>query len=486
MTINTGVSNNLRRPQTFHTFTYAFAFASLVPVPLRVALIGMKSSAGTAVAGTVYEVVDVIQTDALFGIGSELALMCRKAFETAAKLGKGPKVFAVAIAEPGAGTANVKTITVTGTATADGNHIVRVAGRTITIGVRSGDAQNTVATAISNALKAVAENLPVVITVATNVVTLTHATKGVNGVDVAVSVEQQVAGSALAVANTVVGAGVADHQTAIDALAPLPFDGIVFANHAAADITEINTDITARWNNAEKRWRWYFLGEMGTIGTATALASAANHQAALIASMEGCLNTAGEMATALAIGAFSRERPNANYDGMKLPLYPPAAATVYTPTEVETAIAAGLTPLTADIDPFTRTVTDGVAKVERMITTKTTASGAPFEPLRDLAVSRTGVYLAQQYDIAYAQRYGAEASPDGTLLTDDQVLQVRDMVEGINRLAQDANILRNVENDLVGLRVERDSVSVGRVNVEVPYTVVVGLHQIAYAHRVQI
>jgi phage tail sheath gpL-like len=392
----------------------------------------------------------------------------------------------VPLAEPGAGTANVKTITSTGTATADGNAIVRVAGRTFSVGIRSGDVQNTIATAVSNALKTNLENLPVTVSVATNVVTLTHVTKGVNGLDISVTVDQNVAGNTLAVANTVSGAGVADHQTALDALAPLPFDGVVFANHAAADITEINTDVLSRWSYSEKRWRWYFLGEMGSIGTATSLASSANHQAVLIASMEGCLNTAGEMATALAMGAFSRDRPNANFDGLKLPLYPPAAATVYTPTEVETAIAAGLTPLTAQIDPFTRAVTDGVAMVERMITTKTTSGSSPFEVLRDLAVSRTGVFLALQLDAAYAQRFGAEANPDGTLLTDDTLGQIRDMVEGIMRTSQDFNILHNVDADLVKLIVERDSVSVGRVNVDVSYTVVVGLHQIAYIHRVQI
>lgn len=484
--INTGVSPSLRQPKTFHSFTYQYATRTLVPLPLRIALIGAMRSTGTATAGTVYEIADAGQSDGLFGEASELALMCRMAMACGAMLQKGPRVYAVAIAEPGGGTANVKTITVTGTATADGNAIIRVAGRTVTVGIRTGDAQNTVAAAISDALKAIQATLPVIVSVAANVVTLTHATKGINGTDVAVSISQAVAGSALAVANTVVGAGVTDHQTALDALLPLPFDGVAFANHAAADITEINTQIATSWSYAEKRWRYYFLGEMGSIGTATALASAANHQAVIVASMEGCLNTAGEMATALAFGAFSRDRPNANYDGMKLPLYPPAAATIYTPTEVETAIAAGLTPLTATIDPFTKNVADNVARVERMITTKTTVNSQPFEVLRDLAVSRTGVYAAQQLDAAYEARFGAEAKPDGTLATDDTVDQVRDMIEGILREMQESSILRNVEIDLARLVVERDAVAIGRFNVDIPYTVVVGLHQIAFVHRVQV
>lgn len=485
-TINTGVSPTLRRPQTFHSFTYQYATRTLVPLPLRVALIGMMRSTGTAVAGTVYEVLDSGQTDGLFGESGELALMCRKAMETSAMLGKGPRVYAVPVAEPGGGTANVKTITVTGTATADGVALITVAGRVVPVGIKTGDIQNTVASSISSALNTIKDRLPVIVTVATNVVTLTHATKGVTGADVSVSVANAVAGSGLAVANTASGAGVADAQTAIDALAPLPFDGIAFANHATTDITEINTDIASRWNYAEKRWRYYFFGEMGTIGTATTLATAANHHAVVIGSMEGCLSTAGEIATALACGAFSRQRPNANFDGMRLPLYPPAAATIYTPTEVETAIAAGLTPLTAEIDAFSRNVTANVAKVERMITTKTTVGGQPFEVLRDLAVSRTGVYLALQLDAAYVARFGPDANPDGTLATDDKRDQIKDMIEGILREAQSGDILRNVDVDLVRLVVERDDTAIGRFNVDIPYTVVVGLHQIAYVHRVQV
>jgi phage tail sheath gpL-like len=121
-----------------------------------------------------------------------------------------------------------------------------------------------------------------------------------------------------------------------------------------------------------------------------------------------------------------------------------------------------------------------------MITTKTTENSAPFEVLRDIGVSRTGVYLAQQLDAAYAARFSAAANPDGTLATDDTKDQVKDMIEGIMRLLEDNSVLRNVAADLKRLLVERDGVSIGRFNVDVPYTVVVGLHQIAYLHRVQV
>lgn len=496
MTINTGVSPTLNRPQTFHNFTYAFAQRGLVPLQARVGLIGAKMSSGTATVNTIYEVGDAPTADALFGIGSELALMCRMAFATEVVMGVGVLVFAVPIAES-AGVANVKTITITGPATADGVLTFHVAGRPFQVGVRNADVQNTIATAISNALKANLENLPVAVSVATNVVTLTHNTKGVNGLDVKVTNETSVAGVTVAIANTVSGTSVTDHQPGLDAFSAVPMDAIAFANHAAADVTEINTDIASRWNYAEKRWRWYFLGEPGTIGTATSLATSANHQAVLISSMENCQNTAGEMATALAVAAMARSQiqPNANFDGCKIPLYAPILASdIYTPTEVETAIAAGLTPLTAEFDPVTRKVVDGTSRIIRMVTTKTTNNSLPFAVLRDFGVARTGVAIAIQLDIAFNDRFGASSAPAGTLLTEDMVPsgsgtgqgQVRDMVEGVLRNAETAQWIRNLDSTLPQLIVERDSQVSGRVNVDVPYLVVVGLHQIAYVHRVQI
>jgi hypothetical protein len=57
MTINTGISSSLRRPQTFHTFTYQQGGRSLVPLPQRLLLIGTMKG-GTAVAGTIYQIND--------------------------------------------------------------------------------------------------------------------------------------------------------------------------------------------------------------------------------------------------------------------------------------------------------------------------------------------------------------------------------------------------------------------------------------------
>lgn len=491
MSINTGVPNSLNRPQDFHTFTFLRAGGTLTNVPLRIALIGAKLTTGaTATANAVYDLGSLTNadTDTLFGASSELALMCRQAALCAQVFGRGPRVFAVPVAES-AGVANVQTITPVGTATATGNQIVRVAGRTFVVGVTLGDSQSTNATAIANALKARAAELPVIVTVASNVVTLTHATKGVNGVDVKVTVDQQVAGITATVATGTAGTGATDHQPALDALSPLRYDCIAFANHASTDITEILGDISVRWSAASKNWAFYTMGEMGTIGTATSLAAAANDKALSIAAMEGCLNTAGEMATTLAMLTWSRERPNASYDGAKVPLYPPAAAIVFTNTEVETAIAAGLTAFTAVLDS-TGSITQNMAKCERLITTHTTLSSQPDTLLRDIGIPRTSVALAIQINIASAQRFGADSNPDGVTQDAGTDALIKDMVASIMRAeARTTPPVIDpafVEADIASTVIEHDPVTLGRTNVSIFYHPVGSQHQIAWQHNVTV
>lgn len=485
MPVNTGVSTSLRRPQTFHVFAYQQGGRSLVPLPQRMLLIG-TSKGGTAVAGTIYTISDAQETDALFGIGSELALMCRKAFETGALIGQGPQLAAVGVAEPGAGVARTQTWTFTGPATGAGIGVFRIAGRTITVGISVGDSANTIAAAFNTAVNAMKQLLPVTSGVAAAVATTTHVAKGENGNDVAFEVVSMPAGTTCVTAQGVAGTLVADPTAALAAAAGPEYDAIALANHKAADIALALAHVTAAWTASEKKWRWVYMAERGTIGTATALAAAANDRAIVVVVCEESPSLPSEIAVATAFAMLSRSRPNANWDGMRIPIFPPYDAFDFTNTEVETALAAGLTPLKPIVDTQTRVQTPGVAAIQKLVTTKTTEGGQPFEVLRDIAVSRTGAFIARQIDAAFAARFGAAANPDGVLLTDDTIQQVRDMIANILYAAQDNRIVTNVDADLALLVVEKDLSAPGRINVDVTYTVVLGLHQVAFVHRVTI
>jgi phage tail sheath gpL-like len=82
------------------------------------------------------------------------------------------------------------------------------------------------------------------------------------------------------------------------------------------------------------------LGEPGSIGTVTPLATAANDRAIAVIGCRGCKSLPGEMATAAGVALLSPSRPNGNWDGMRVPLFQPDDANEFTNTEVETLLAA--------------------------------------------------------------------------------------------------------------------------------------------------
>lgn len=486
MLINTSIPNDNVVPTTFHVFNFLRAGNALVDLPLRIALVGAKSAAGTWTAGQVYDVLDSTSTDGGSGQSSELAVMCRQGMACTRLFQRGPRIVAVPLTEPGGGTANVQLITNVGSATTDGNQIITIAGRQFVVPVRNGNSVSTIAAAQADAFKAAAADLPVIVTVAAGVVTLTHPTKGENGGDVVVTVDRQVTGCVATVTTSVAGAGVTDITTALAALSPSRYDGIAIANHKAADITAILLDVVARWAADSKNWGFYFTFERGTIGTATALASAANDKSVLIGSFEGCLNAPGEGATAMAVLAFSKSRPNSSYDGNVVPLFAPADSVWYTPAERNTAIKAGLTPFIGVLDS-SGNVTENRASVIQMVTSKTTTGGFPDDKCRDLAVPRTAVELATQLDGAVADLRAN--TPDGISQRDARRLY-RLLAAGIWRAEARARppVLNPdfVERDIAAMLLENDDNVLGRVNGRMPSTPDLPNHQAAFYHDVMI
>jgi phage tail sheath gpL-like len=484
MTVNTGISTSLRRPQTFHTFTYQQGGRSLVPLPQRLLMIG--TGKGTVAPGTIVPINDAVEADGFFTVGTPLALMCRKAIETQGLLGAGPFLFACAVAEPVGGAARAQTFTFSGGATVGTNAVFKIAGRVVTVPINVGDSTAAMATAFATAIDTQRLTMPVTAAAAGAVVTTTHNAKGVGGNDVLFEINALPPGVGCVTAQGVAGTGVADETAALLAAAGPDYDAISLENHASADIALALAHVTFAWTPSEKKWRWVVLSEPGSIGTATTLSVGANDRGIAVINCEQIKALPGEIAAAAGVGLLSKPRPNGNWDGLRLPLPPPDDAFAFTNTEVEAALAAGLTPLTPVVDPQTRIAQPGVVKIEKFVTTCTTQNAQPFEALRDIAVARTGAFVARQIDAAFAAKFGAQANPDGVLLDDDAIPRVRDMISTILYNCQDAKILTHVDADLAQLVVEKDPSAPGRLNVDVTYTVVLGLHQVAFVHRVTI
>lgn len=472
MTIQSTTPTNLRRPGAYHQFKFLAAGQQLVPLPQRVVIVAEKSAAGTATLDTPVQIFDEDDADTKCGQGSFAALLARMALTQAKLGGQGsPEIWVAPIAEPGAGTAALNTITVTVTTAQAGNVVLRIAGRTITVGVSAGDAQNTIATAIKNALDAMKSQLPVTAGVAANVVTTTNVTKGVNGSDVVVERISTPAGVTVVCAQTVAGAGTAGIATALGALYDRRYHAVVLSNHATGDAATILAEASAAWSYSQKNYRFFFLGERGSLGTAQTLQAAFNDYRVVVVSCEGSPSLPGELAVCAAVAEFSREKPNANLDGERLAVVPPSALAAYTNAEIESALNGGVTPLTPD-GVFT--------KIERLVTTQITLNSAPFEPLRDIAYPRTSAYVAEQIDAGFLAGFRQEVlddDPDGDIRA-----RVRDMVIEKHRAMQAARILRDVDSFLDQIQVEIAPNPAGRLVVSDPFRVAGPLHQGDFVH----
>jgi phage tail sheath gpL-like len=460
----TTLPTSKRRPGPYAEFIFQ-SKSSLVSVPNRVVVIAEKTAAGTAVVETPIQIFDEADADAKAGVGSLGALGLRKCFGQAAKSAVGcPEIYYCPIAEPGGGAKATYTITVTVTTALAGNVALQIKDEPVVVGVSAGDAQNTIAAAIKSAIDALATVLPVTAAVAANVVTITFTTKGVNGNDLKNLVLSVPGGVTVVIAAGVAGAGAASISNALAALYDKRYHGVVCSNHTTTDVAAIILDRATSWGFAAQNFKYYGLGENGTLGTAQALQAAGNDFGVLVTSAEQCPALPLEMACASMTAWFARSKPNANLDGEVLLLGAPPATYAYIDSEVESALNGGVTPLTPD--------GTGLMKIEELVSTQITFNGAPFEPLRDPAYSRTASFRAEQINFNFKTRFKQQTN------TNDLKKRVRAMVIGLDRQLEDDGILRNVEDYIDQYVVVDADAPAGRVNVSAPFAPAGPVHQL--------
>jgi phage tail sheath gpL-like len=487
MAIETGVDPSLATPQTSHRFTYLRGGGQLVPLAQKVSIIGAMKATGTGVAGTVYPIYSPEQADKLFAPQSEAALGVRQAFRTQRVLGRGPQIVAIGVTPPDAvgDAAATFTITISGPATEAGVWRFQAIGRTYLIGIALGNTATQIGDALVDVVSRDYANLPFTLANVAGVVTATYAHKGENGNAMKFGSANTPAGVGVVIAAGVAGVGVLDLDAAYAALEATDIDGFAPSSFSAAAIADALDHVTAMWAPAEKRWRWGFVADTTSLASGTALATAANDRALVVPNMEDCPNLPLEVAVTIAVAAFSRSRPNATYNGLELPLFPPPIASAYNGAETEAGIQAGLTIL-RPVERGRVVVSDRV-RIVRLVTTKTTdAEGNPFRQCRDLGVPRTGAALARQLDLAYAAKFGSDANPEGVLMDDGADDRVRDLVAVIWHDAAAARWIKNVDADLAELIVEADAQNENRFDVQTAQTVIIGLMQVAYSHNVKV
>lgn len=459
------IPSSLRRPGVYSEFKFLAAGQSLVSVPLRVVIVAEKSSAGTAAADTPVQVYDEDDADTKAGKGSLCAILARTGLAQAkVQDGLQPEIWIAPVAEPAGGTAVQMTITFTGPATASGNLVISANGVPITVPVNSGDTATTISSAFKLQLDAVKHLLPYTAATAAGVTTVTGTTKGVNGNDNNFSTVTPVAGVTVAYATSVAGVGAAVIANAINALYDQRYHAVAVSNHTTSDCATLLTARADSWSYNQHNWRFFFMGERGTLGTAQTLQAAAADFGISVVSCEQTPSLPGQLAVATMVAFFGREAPNANMDGQRVAIAPPSGAYAYTGPEIESALSSGVTPLTPD-GPF-------YCKIERLVTTQTTLNGAPTETVRDIQFPRTAAYHAEQIEFGWKAGFKQEND------TDDVLRRQRNMIVGIDRAMEALGYLRDVDSFLDQIQVVRSGTTQGRNIASSPFRVVGPHHQL--------
>lgn len=452
------MSIDIQRPGTFFSFSFTSRAGGFTPLSQKIALIGVQTVNKKA-PGTLTRILGPEEAEQLHG-RSELALMARAAFAVGAERGMMPRVYTVPMAETSGPTAaaTVTDISITGVPIVTGSLVMRIAGRSLRVGVSPVSTAAQIAEGLGGQLANRASDLPVAGSVQDAKVTCTHNWKGASGNAVRFEAVEIPAGLSVDITTVADGVGESDPTEALDATIAHDFDAVALPNPTAANIGIAQAHVTEAWAQGTKMWRLAVFGTAGTLADAQSLASI-NDYRMVIAAHRNARSLSSEIAATVAALAFSDEAPNFNYDDAALPIYGADAADAWTVAEVEALLAAGVTPLAVNDSRADRVT------VSKLVTTQVATNDVPDYTKRDIVVPKVAAFVARQIANLHKKR-----RPKTTT-------NIRDMVLDVNRSAEGAGYIRNVEALRTGLTVTPSDIVPGRSTCQNPIEIVIPQHQ---------
>lgn len=442
----------------------------LAQLATTVALIGAKTAAGAATADMPVIVLDNADAETKFGVGSELAIMCRWAFQALADAQvRGVTILGVPAA-PAAGTARALTFTVTGTASAAGENRAVINGVECVAAVAAGDAQNTSATNLQAAINARTREHGFTATVLANVVTATAESIGVNANEAQFSVPQTAQGVTILAAESVAGVGAVSIANALAALVTEDVQYLAIANHTTTDITATLAHVTSTWAPTARRWRWIVVGSR-SLTEADTLAGAANERAIVVACTKNAITAPHFIAPYVAVRFAAIPQANQPMDNLELLSVPKTPARLLD-TEIETYGRRGVCLL--DLN-----ATGTRMRLVRAVTTQTTIGGITDTSQLDITVGRSQVEFARQLDAVYGGPDFVNTDATPVLKTAATKQLMRSAAIRVARNLEAIKVLRDVDSflPLFTVRDSTDdpSIPVDTVRVDAPAAVVPAL-----------
>ena len=464
---------DLRTPGTYVEVDNSQAVRGLSILSPRVLIIGQKLAAGTAPANSMRLISDIAQVDALYGRGSQLAAMCR-AFRRGNTT---TDLWAMCVADAGAGVAATGTVTFAGTATAAGTLTLYVGGRRIRTAVTNGMAAAALATAVAAAVNADLD-AAVTATAATSVVTLTARHKGLSGNDLDVRVnyysdDATPAGVTATVVAMASGATNPDIAPALAAVGDEWVTDFVVPWNDAANLTLLQDDLVSRFGPLRMIdahcWR-AINGAHAALVTAGGLRNCPHIS---VSGWAGSPTPPWEIAATLAgvaVAALAID-PARPVQTLALPgVMAPAIADRFTRAQRDTLLRNGISTLVVDAG--------GNVVIERVVTEyRQTASGAADVSFLNVETVKTVTYLRYDTRTFFQRKYPRhKLADDGTRFGPGQPVMTPKLAraELAARFDQweEAGLVQDRAAFLAGLVTERSGTDRDRLNALIPPTVV--------------
>lgn len=374
---------------------------------------GTSPVAGTGTVNVPTQAIGERALDVLAGPGSRAATI----YNALGRMVQGVRVTAILLDEPGAGVKTTKTVTITGTVTADHERVFHIGGTLVKIAVEVGDTVTDIAAALVAAIAANTD-LPMVAANASGVATLTDKVKGINGLGIVVGHGDPRTGDDEALVlvqggiTSTIAAGVSgtsqpDLTAAIAALGEVRYDTILTSLSDATSVAALEAELGDRFHAESMLQGLAFCAVRGTDGTMTSLGLARNSEHSVLFGAAESVTLPWECA-ALFAGADAAARlpniPRRNVilDGM---VAPPKSKRS-TRLERELLLRSGISTFYVD--------TAGRCRVDLGITTyQETPLGVADDRLLFVTTMRS---LS-----AYRQRWFAEVTiaGDGKVIVDD-------------------------------------------------------------------
>lgn len=465
--------------------------AGLAPLENSICLIGYRdSTAPSETDGTIQELDGRTRAQTLYGAGSMMDLMVRNAI-AAGRLalndqvrGSAPKLFAIGLAPPSevGDVAATWTITVTGTATADGFVRLYLGPDTFVVPTFTDETATEIAARIDEFIDRQAPEMAFTAAAALGVVTLTARHAGEWGNDlVAFADTVDAPGVSIAIAAGTAGVGNLDLSAALATSLAQDFGAVVVPQYDAATQALLAPHVTTAWSYDYARYRVIVAAQNGDVSDAqTAAAGIDSYRVVLahgerlaLSPRESARSLPCEIAAAVAGRAFSQSAPNWNFNLASLPVH--GRSRTIDRSTLNDTINAGVCEVVvpetggspgAFVDPVTTAVTDQ--------TGQTTASDTTWQPIE---YAKTQAFILRQMKIAlerFSQLPATEETRISGIATARTVL-AQAALQGFIGEVGDEDV--TAAYDTVGGRTD--------LVITLDYRIIVGLDVIAVRHRVR-